>query len=63
MQRFCEHNKLDVFQYLPTQFVLDFSSKDFQKEIDQFCQYFNCIERVRLQDKDLDDEQAIDKIN
>jgi len=51
MWKFCEQNKQDVFQYLPTQFVLDFASKDFSKEVDQFCQYFNCIERIKLTEK------------
>jgi len=47
MARYCDQNKLDVFQYLPIQFVFDFSSKTFSHEIEQFCQYFNCIERFR----------------
>jgi len=41
MVRYCEQNKLDVFQYLPIQFVFDFGSKNMTKEIERFCNFFN----------------------
>ena len=41
MYRYCETNKINVFQYLPVQFVLDLSAKNFINEVDRFCQYFN----------------------
>lgn len=47
MQTYCEQNKINVFQYLPVQFVFNFSKKDFTHEIDKFCHYFNSIEKVR----------------
>ena len=37
MYKFCEHNKVNVFQYLPIQFVLDLSAKNFISEVDKFC--------------------------
>ena len=45
MHRYCELNKLDVFQYLPIQFTIDFSSMNFTHEIDKFCGYFNMIQK------------------
>jgi hypothetical protein len=47
-QKFCEGSKLNVFQYLPIQFVLDLSSKSFLHEVDRFCQYYNCIQKVKI---------------
>lgn len=47
MHKFCEHEKLNVFQYLPVQFVLDLSAKNCINEVDKFCQFFNSIERVK----------------
>ena len=37
MHKFCESQKLNVFQYLPIQFVFDLSSKSMVLEIDRFC--------------------------
>lgn len=51
MHRYCEQNKLNVFQYLPVQFVLDISSKNFISEVDRFCQYFNIAEKIRIKDE------------
>lgn len=45
MHRYCEINKLDVFQYLPIQFTIDFSSMSFTHEIDKFCGYYKMIEK------------------
>lgn len=42
MYKYCESQKLNVFNYLPFQFVLDLSAKNFINEVDRFCQYFNC---------------------
>lgn len=42
-QKYCESSKSNVFQYLPIQFVLDLSAKNFINEVDRFCQYYNCI--------------------
>lgn len=49
MHKFCESQKLNVFQYLPVQFVFDLNLKSFLFEVDRFCQYFNCIDKAKQQ--------------
>lgn len=59
MQKFCEQQKLDVFQYLPIQFVIDFSQKNHSQEIDKFCQYFNSIETIRAGSQQSEDQSKL----
>lgn len=47
MNRFCDNQKLNVFQFMPIQFILDLGQSNMVAEVDRFCQYFNCIEKVR----------------
>ena len=47
MQRYCELNKLDIFKYLPIQFVFDFYNYNFTHEIEKFVTYFKSIEKVK----------------
>jgi len=57
MHKYLEGNKVNVFQYLPIQFVLDLSAKNFITEVDKFCKYYNCIEKVKIKsvaDNDFD---------
>ena len=63
MHRFCEQARLNVFQYLPVQFVLEITAKNFTHEIDRFCSYFNTIERVRLKPGDGGRKGELHKIN
>ena len=37
MHRYCESNKINVFKYMPVQFILDISAKSFINEVDRFC--------------------------
>lgn len=50
MYKFCESQKVNVFKFMPIQFILDLSVKNFVFEVDRFCQYFNSIERIRKLD-------------
>ena len=58
MLRLCENNKLNVFDYMPIQFVFDFYNINFQSEIERFTQYFNCLAKV-----DPKSEDPISRIN
>ena len=70
MVKYCDSNKIDVFKYLPMQFVIDFSSKSFTAEIETFCQFFNCIEKVKHKnssksedENEMNMDDQLDKIN
>ena len=45
---------------MPMQFVFDLSLKNIQQEVDRFCQYFNCIEKIRIK---ADESDTIGQIN
>lgn len=47
MRRYCEKQKLNVFNYLPLQYVLDLQSKDSELEIEKFCHQFNHYQRIK----------------
>ena len=63
MYKYCESQKTNVFQYLPIQFVLDLSSKNFTNEVDKFCHYFNIIEKAKFKAKETEDYDALSHIN
>ena len=65
MFKLLEGNKVNVFQYLPVQFVLDLSAKNFISEVDKFCKYYNCIEKVKNKNKQYNvrNESQIKEIN
>jgi hypothetical protein len=47
MLKYCENNKIDVFKYVPIQFIFDFSSTCLLQEINKFCIFFNTIEKLK----------------
>ena len=47
MYRFCELQKLNVFEYMPLQFVIDFSNKGFLNEVERFVQLFTAVDNVK----------------
>ena len=47
MHRYCESNKLNVFQYVPIQFVFYFYNRNLTNEIEKFTDLFKSIETVK----------------
>ena len=62
LQKFCESSKLDVFDFLPIQFVLDFSEKSIAKDTQKFWRYFNAIEKQKYMREDFDLNAEISSI-
>lgn len=46
MAKFCDNNRINVFDILPITFVIDYANKyNFESAFDKFQVFFNIIER------------------
>lgn len=50
LNRLCEQTKQNVFDFMPVQFVVDFSQNTFANETERFVYFFKNIEKVKRTD-------------
>ena len=60
MHKYCEQNKLNVFDYMPITFIIHFGNSNHIQEVEKFCTYYKLINKHK--DKDTELSQLTAKI-